>query len=119
VLVIVNGKPFTLAWEAEHIPAILVTWFPGEEGGNATADLLFGVENPSGRLPITWPRHPGQLPLRYDYHPSGRRYDYYDMPFFPSIPVRLWPRVIRNSSTPIFRFIRRLTILGLSRSRLT
>jgi beta-glucosidase len=83
VLVIVNGKPFTLAWEAEHIPAILVTWYPGEEGGNATADLLFGVENPSGRLPITWPRHPGQLPLHYDYHPSGRRYDYFDMPFSP------------------------------------
>jgi beta-glucosidase len=83
VLVIVNGKPFTLAWEAEHIPAILVTWYPGEEGGNATADLLFGDENPSGRLPITWPRHPGQLPLHYDYHPSGRRYDYYDMPFSP------------------------------------
>ena len=83
VLVIVNGKPFTLAWEAEHIAAILVTWYPGEEGGNATADLLFGDENPSGRLPITWPRHPGQLPLHYDYHPSGRRYDYYDMPFSP------------------------------------
>jgi beta-glucosidase len=83
VLVIVNGKPFTLAWEAIHIPAILVTWYPGEEGGNATADLLFGVRNPSGRLPITWPRSTGQLPLNYDYLPSGRRYSYYDMPFNP------------------------------------
>lgn len=83
VLVIVNGKPFTLAWEAAHIPAILVTWYPGEEGGNATADLLFGDRSPSGRLPITWPRSPGQLPLNYDYLPSGRRYDYCDVPFTP------------------------------------
>jgi beta-glucosidase len=79
VLVIVNGKPFTLEWESENIPAILVTWYPGEEGGDATADLLFGDRNPSGRLPVTWPRSPGQLPLNYDYSPSGRRYDYYDM----------------------------------------
>ena len=83
VLVIVNGKPFTLAWESSHIPGILVTWYPGEEGGDATADLLFGVQNPSGRLPITWPRSPAQLPLNYDYHPSGRGYDYYDLPFTP------------------------------------
>jgi beta-glucosidase len=83
VLVLVNGKPFTLAWEAEHIPAILVTWYPGEEGGNATADLIFGDRNPSGRLPITFPRNVGQLPLYYDYLPSGRNYAYYDMPFTP------------------------------------
>jgi beta-glucosidase len=83
VLVIVNGKPFTLGWEVEHIPVILVTWYPGEEGGDATASLLFGEHNPSGRLPITWPRSPAQLPLHYDYHPSGRRYDYYDLPFAP------------------------------------
>ena len=83
VLVIVNGKPFTLAWEAAHIPGILVTWYPGEAGGDATADLLFGDRNPSGRLPITWPRSPGQLPLNYDYHPSGRGYSYYDLPFAP------------------------------------
>lgn len=83
VLVIVNGKPFTLAWEALNIPAILETWYPGEEGGNATADLIFGVRNPSGRLPITFPRHVGQLPLRYNYEPSGRGYAYYDMPFTP------------------------------------
>jgi beta-glucosidase len=83
VLVLVNGKPFTLAWEAEHIPAILETWYPGEDGGNATADLLFGDRNPSGRLPITIPRHVGQLPLTYDFLPSGRNYNYYDIPFAP------------------------------------
>ncbi len=83
VLVLVNGKPFTLPWEADNIMAILETWYPGEEGGNATADLLFGDRNPSGRLPITFPRHVGQLPLTYDYLPSGRNYRYYDMPFTP------------------------------------
>ncbi|GGB02285.1 glycoside hydrolase family 3 N-terminal domain-containing protein [Puia dinghuensis] len=83
VLVLVNGKPFVLTWEAEHLAAILETWYPGEEGGNATADILFGDANPSGRLPVTFPRHVGQLPLRYDYLPSGRNYDYYDMPFTP------------------------------------
>ncbi len=83
VLVLVNGKPFTLAWEARNIPAILETWYPGEEGGNATADLIFGDRNPSGRLPITFPRNVGQLPLRYNYLPTGRNYSYYDMPFTP------------------------------------
>jgi beta-glucosidase len=83
VLVLVNGKPFTLAWESQNIPAILETWYPGEEGGDATADLIFGDRNPSGRLPMTFPRHVGQLPLRYDYLPSGRNYHYYDMPFTP------------------------------------
>jgi beta-glucosidase len=83
VLVLVNGKPFTLSWEAENIAAILETWYPGEEGGNATADIIFGDANPSGRLPITFPRHVGQLPLRYNYEPSGRNYNYYDMPFTP------------------------------------
>jgi beta-glucosidase len=83
VLVLVNGKPFTLAWEAEHVPAILETWYAGEEGGNAAADIIFGDRNPSGRLPITFPRNVGQLPLHYNYLPSGRKFDYYDMPFTP------------------------------------
>jgi beta-glucosidase len=83
VLVLVNGKPFTLVWEANHIAAILETWYPGEEGGDAIADLVFGERNPSGRLPITFPRSSGQLPLRYNYLPTGRNYDYYDMPFSP------------------------------------
>ncbi|MES2393870.1 MAG: glycoside hydrolase family 3 C-terminal domain-containing protein, partial [Acidobacteriota bacterium] len=86
VLVLVNGKPFTLQWEATHIPAILETWFPGEEGGNATADLLFGDANPSGRLPVTWPRSVGQLPLNYDYLPTGRSFDYADLPATPQWP---------------------------------
>ena len=72
-----------MTWEDENIESILETWYPGEEGGNATADIIFGDENPSGRLPISFPRHPGQLPLWYNYETSGRNYDYYDMPFTP------------------------------------
>ena len=83
VLVMENGKPFVLTWESEHLAGILETWYPGEEGGDAVADILFGEANPSGRLPVTFPRHVGQLPLRYDYMPSGRNYDYYDMPYSP------------------------------------
>lgn len=83
VLVLVNGKPFTLEWESANVPAILETWYPGEEGGNATADIIFGDQNPSGHLPITFPRNVGQLPLNYNYLPSGRNYNYYDMAFAP------------------------------------
>jgi beta-glucosidase len=63
-----------------------MVWYPGQEGGRALADLLFGVVSPAGRLPITFPRSEGQLPLRYDHHPTGRGDDYLDgtgEPLFP------------------------------------
>ncbi len=72
VLVLLHGRPLTLPWEAEHIPAILATWFGGCETGNAIADLLFGLRNPCGRLTTTWPRHVGQVPLAYDRATTGR-----------------------------------------------
>ena len=83
ILVLVTGKPATIGWAAEHVPAILSTWFPGEQGGNATADVLFGDYNPAGRLPMTFPRSSDQLPLYYNYKPSGRAYNYTDMSFTP------------------------------------
>ena len=67
----------------EHVPAIIEAWYPGEEGGNAVADVLFGDYNPGGKLPITFPRAVGQLPLYYNYKPSGRAYDYVFTPFQP------------------------------------
>jgi beta-glucosidase len=70
VLVLINGRPLSIRWAAEHIPAIVEAWLPGEKGGDAIADVLFGDYNPSGRLPITIPRHVGQLPVYYNYMPS-------------------------------------------------
>ncbi|BDI32044.1 beta-glucosidase [Capsulimonas corticalis] len=83
ILVLVAGKPTTIGWAAEHVPAIVETWFPGEEGGHATADVLFGDYNPGGRLPVTFPRSADQLPLYYNYKPSGRAYNYLDQSFTP------------------------------------
>lgn len=73
VLVLVNGRPVTLPWIADHIPAILEVWFPSEEGANATADVLFGDVNPGGKLPMTFPLTVGQVPTFYGHPPSGGR----------------------------------------------
>jgi beta-glucosidase len=70
VLVLVNGRPLSIRWAAEHVPAIVEAWLPGERGGEAVADVLLGDHEPEGRLPITVPRHVGQLPVAYDYKPS-------------------------------------------------
>lgn len=70
VVVLVNGRPLSTRWIAEHVPAIVEAWLPGERGGLAVADILFGDYNPSGRLSITIPRHSGQLPVYYNYKPS-------------------------------------------------
>jgi beta-glucosidase len=73
VLVLVNGRPVSLGWIAESVPAILEAWFPAEEGANAIADVLFGDVNPGGKLPITFPRSVGQVPAFYGHKPSGGR----------------------------------------------
>src|ERR1700758_165893 len=70
ILVLLNGRPLSIPWEAEHLPAIVEAWEPGENGGEAVADVLFGDYNPSGRLAITIPRNSGQLPVYYNYKPS-------------------------------------------------
>jgi beta-glucosidase len=68
VLVLVNGRPLDITWASEHVPAILEAWYPGSQGGNAVADLLFGDANPSAHLPVSWPRSTGQLPLYYNHN---------------------------------------------------
>lgn len=83
ILVAATGKPVILEYAAEHAAAILESWFSGEEGGNAVADILFGDVCPTGKLPISFPRSVEQLPLFYNYHLSGRKYDYLDMPAIP------------------------------------
>jgi len=72
VLVLFTGRPLTLTWEHEHVPAILNVWFGGTETGKAVADVLFGDVNPSGKLPATFPQHVGQLPLYYSHKNTGR-----------------------------------------------
>jgi beta-glucosidase len=92
IVVLVNGRPLSTRWTAEHVPAIVEAWRPGERGGEAVADVLFGDYNPSGRLAITIPRHVGQLPAYYNYKPGkayftqqGKR-GYADMPSTPLYP---------------------------------
>ena len=70
VAVLINGRPLSIRWAAENIPAIVEAWNCGEQGGNAVADILFGDCNPGGRLPITIARHSGQLPVYYNHMPS-------------------------------------------------
>lgn len=76
VVVLINGRPLSTRWIAEHVPAIVEAWMCGERGGNAIADVLFGDYNPCGRLPITVPCHVGQLPVYYNHTPSksGKKY---------------------------------------------
>jgi len=73
VLVLENGRPLTIPWAKEHIPAILEAWYPGEFGGSAIAATLFGDNNPAGRLTLTFPRSVGQLPDYYNADPSRIR----------------------------------------------
>jgi len=72
VLVLMNGRPLVLNWAQEHIPAIVEAWHLGTESGNAIAEILYGDYNPSGKLPMSFPRSVGQMPLYYNYKNTGR-----------------------------------------------
>jgi beta-glucosidase len=90
VLVVVSGRPLALEWAARQCAAILLAWVPGDEGPDAIVDVLLGAENPGGKLPVTIPRHVGQVPLTYRHHPTGGRSqwkgDYVD-----GSATALWP----------------------------
>jgi len=93
VLVIMNGRPLTIPWAAEHVPAIVESWFLGVETGPALAAVLFGDVNPSGKLPVSFPRAVGQIPLYYNHKNTGRptgpdKYTskYTDLPVTPLFP---------------------------------
>ncbi|HJS42807.1 MAG TPA: glycoside hydrolase family 3 N-terminal domain-containing protein [Gemmatimonadales bacterium] len=94
VLVLMNGRPLTIEWAVANVPAIVESWFLGVEAGNAIADVLFGDVNPSGRLPVTFPRSLGQVPIYYNQRNTGRPVDvnnkftakYLDVPNTPRYP---------------------------------
>lgn len=87
VALVMSGRPFDLRWAEENVPAILQVWYPGTRGGNAVAAALFGDVSPAGRLPFTWPRHVGQVPMVYahnrTFHPGEQGERYYDEPSTP------------------------------------
>jgi beta-glucosidase len=90
VLVLVNGRPLDITWASQHVSAILDVWYPGTEGGNAVADLLSGDAIPGGKLPVTWPRNVGQVPLYYADNltqiasePDTRYWDESSAPLYP------------------------------------
>jgi len=96
VLVLMNGRPLDLRWETENADAVLETWFSGTEGGNAIADVLFGDYNPSGKLPMTFPRSVGQIPIYYNHLNTGRPFDHehpnkYTSRYFDSQNGPLYP----------------------------
>jgi beta-glucosidase len=94
VLVLEAGRPLDIRWAAEHVPSILEAWYPGTEGGDAVADVLFGDVNPGGKLPISWPRTAGSEPLYYNH---TRTHEPEDGPKFTS---RYWD----INSKPLFPF---------------
>jgi beta-glucosidase len=78
VLVLLNGSPLTINWEQEHIPAIIEAWYPGQAGGTAIADVIFGDYNPAGRLPVTVYKSVDQIPAFDNYDMEGRTYRYFN-----------------------------------------
>ena len=93
VMVLINGRPLNISWAAEHVPAIVEAWEPGNQGGNAVADVLFGDFNPGGKLTVTWPRSGGQEPLYYAHNLTfepetdpNTKSKYQDVPISPLYP---------------------------------
>jgi beta-glucosidase len=93
-LVVMSGRPLTIAWAADHVPAIVESWFPGVETGPALARVLFGDVSPSGKLPVTFPRAVGQIPLYYNHKNTGR----------PTGPDKYTSKYIDLPVTPLFPF---------------
>jgi len=95
VVVLMNGRPLTINWIAANTPAILETWFAGSQAGNAIADVLFGDVNPGGKLPLTFPRSVGQIPLYYNHKNTGRP---------PEANNKYTSKYLDEAWTPLFPF---------------
>jgi beta-glucosidase len=108
VLVIESGRPLDIRWANDHVPAIVQAWYPGVQAGNAIADILFGDAAPTARLPMTWPRSVGQIPVYYNHDNTGR----------PTSPDRWHTGYIDESSLPLFPFGYGLTYTAFRYSNL-
>ena len=95
VLVLTTGRPLAISWAAAHIPSILLAWQPGSQSGHAIADVLLGKYNPSGKLPMTFPRSDRQLPIYYNHFSTGRP--------GPKKEV-FWSHYIDEAHTPLYEF---------------
>jgi len=95
VVVLMNGRPLSITWIAEHVPAIVEAWFLGIQAGNAIADVLFGDYNPGGKLPVTFPRTVGQVPIYYNHKNTGRP---------PDPKNRFTSKYIDEDYRPLFPF---------------
>ena len=99
VVVLISGRANSIPWIAEHVPAVLHAWYPGEEGGHAIADVLFGKVNPSGKLPVSMPKTVGQLPVFYNHKPTARGYNRN-----PGSPEKPGMDYVFMSPEPLFPF---------------
>ncbi|MGS2726457.1 beta-glucosidase BglX [Psychroserpens sp. BH13MA-6] len=97
VLVLNNGRPLTITWADEHIPSIVEAWHLGTQSGNAIAQVLYGDYNPSGKLPMTFPRRVGQVPIYYNYKNTGR-------PSLPGPDVVFWSHFQDVENTALYPF---------------
>ena len=105
ILILFSGRPLTVPWAFEHVPAVIAAWFPGSGGGPALARTLFGDVNPSGKLVVSWPRSVGQEPLYYNALNTGRPPDDVDLTRPPTdIPSRYVSRYIDQQNSPQFPF---------------
>jgi len=98
IVVLIQGKPFSIPWIKKNIPAIVEAWYPGEQGGLSIAEIIFGKINPSGKLPVSFPKSVGHLPCYYNYLPTDKGYykqrGSYEKPgrdYVFSDPYSLWP----------------------------
>ncbi|MCW2098034.1 UNVERIFIED_ORG: beta-glucosidase [Pseudomonas psychrophila] len=112
VLVLMNGRPLSIEQEQAHADAVLETWYSGTEGGNAIADVLFGDYNPSGKLPITFPRSVGQIPSYYSHLSIGR-------PFTPGKPGNYTSQYFDAENSPLYPFGYGLSYTDFSLSPVT
>ena len=106
VLLVMNGRPLDVRWAAENVPAIMDIWYPGTQGGAAVANLLFGTVSPGGKLPFSWPRSVGQVPMVYSHAASHE-------------PENQWRRYWDEASTPLYPFGFGLSYGGIDYANLT